>query len=61
MLWMQFKLNIDGKIETSKNYSTSINKDYKNTYGIFLLTYFTYYTELKWKYTEQCSSQTYKL
>jgi len=61
MLWMQFILHTDGKIETSKNYSTSINKDYKNTYGNFLLIYFTYYMELKLKYTEQCSSQGYKL
>jgi hypothetical protein len=44
MLWMQFILYTDGKIETSKNYSTSMNKNCKNTQGIFLLTYFKYYT-----------------
>lgn len=29
MLWMQFILYTDGKIETSKNYSTSMNKNCK--------------------------------
>jgi len=58
---MQFILYADGKTETSKTIQLQRIKTAKTPKDFFLLIYSLYYTELKWKYNEQWSSQAYKL